>query len=490
MVGLEFILNLYNVQQSDLAEKLGITKQNVNHWVKDKQKIPKKHVLTISELFKIPSEFIQKELDELDKVEIQKIKLRNDLGSGSIDHELTGVISQGNENLIKENATSYEKRAYSNESDIEKIKKDIYFYIKLLALGLVKREQLCVMDMWDGKRTFEEKKALSNLFLIYIKLNGNGYFSTNINELSKLIITPLSEWGFPLLDGIFGEYEGETILYDRNGGGTTEFCHNLKLETDYIEYDSKKFIDALFKDATPEEYSSIREFIIRERLMASREVNKKIYYDNTIPEQFKSLVEDVLEDINQVYYDKDNFRICPYCGHPLRYISGEFKCIDERCKPRSKHWGSFEMLSGRYKIVKPSLWRFIVYPGLMEIRLFDKIKSLNGIKEAILYPYLDFADIQLVTTTNEIWMIDVKDWKYAFELYRNLNYKVPFTKGQRHNEFNIQFDKAILVVPDSDKKSELQIIKKWNTSNIEIYTESGFLKMLRKRFGDINEINI
>ena len=38
LIGLEFILELYGMQQIELAEKLGIKKQNINLWIKRKQK--------------------------------------------------------------------------------------------------------------------------------------------------------------------------------------------------------------------------------------------------------------------------------------------------------------------------------------------------------------------------------------------------------------------------------------------------------------------
>ena len=36
MVGLEYVLKLWNMQQDELAERLGIKKQNINYWVTGK----------------------------------------------------------------------------------------------------------------------------------------------------------------------------------------------------------------------------------------------------------------------------------------------------------------------------------------------------------------------------------------------------------------------------------------------------------------------
>jgi DNA-binding XRE family transcriptional regulator len=37
LLGLEYILGLYNMQHVELAEKLGIKKQNINLWIKGRQ---------------------------------------------------------------------------------------------------------------------------------------------------------------------------------------------------------------------------------------------------------------------------------------------------------------------------------------------------------------------------------------------------------------------------------------------------------------------
>ncbi|WP_212694545.1 YdaS family helix-turn-helix protein [Vallitalea pronyensis] len=79
MIGLEFILWLYNMQHVELAEHLGIKKQNINMWVKRRQNIPKKYLPVLEELFVIDREVFSRELDEIEKLEIQKEKLKNDL---------------------------------------------------------------------------------------------------------------------------------------------------------------------------------------------------------------------------------------------------------------------------------------------------------------------------------------------------------------------------------------------------------------------------
>lgn len=79
MIGLEYILGLYNMQHVELAEKLGIRKQNINMWIKGKQNIPKKYLPILQEIFQLEQKYFNEELTEIEKLEIQKEKLKKDL---------------------------------------------------------------------------------------------------------------------------------------------------------------------------------------------------------------------------------------------------------------------------------------------------------------------------------------------------------------------------------------------------------------------------
>lgn len=74
MIGLEYILDLYKMSQSELASHLGIKKQNIHKWIKGIQDVSKKHIPAMSNLFGIPQEYFQKELTTEDKIAIQYIK--------------------------------------------------------------------------------------------------------------------------------------------------------------------------------------------------------------------------------------------------------------------------------------------------------------------------------------------------------------------------------------------------------------------------------
>lgn len=97
MIGLEYIVNLYNYQFKDIAEQLGVSKQVVNGWIKGRYKISRKHLPKLSNIFNVPEQYFQKELTELDKCNIQEIKLSNEV----IKHEYEDTILNGKGEHIK-----------------------------------------------------------------------------------------------------------------------------------------------------------------------------------------------------------------------------------------------------------------------------------------------------------------------------------------------------------------------------------------------------
>ena len=97
MIGLEYILSLYNMQHIDLAERLGIRKQNINLWIKGRQNIPKKYLPILEELFGIKKEYFTKELNEIERLEIQKEKLKKDLKPVIKEYEQQFLIGETND---------------------------------------------------------------------------------------------------------------------------------------------------------------------------------------------------------------------------------------------------------------------------------------------------------------------------------------------------------------------------------------------------------
>lgn len=118
MIGLEFILGLYNMQHVELADKLGIKKQNINMWIKQKQNIPKKYLPVLEELFSANREVFSRKLNDIEKLEIQKEKLKRDLKPVITKYEKRYKSGEINDVV---NIPIYDKEEINQiERDIEK----------------------------------------------------------------------------------------------------------------------------------------------------------------------------------------------------------------------------------------------------------------------------------------------------------------------------------------------------------------------------------
>lgn len=73
---------------SELANKMGISRKTVNDWIKERSKIPKKRLPQLSEIFDIPEDYFNNELDSLDKSKIEEIFARRKLESDPDDVHL------------------------------------------------------------------------------------------------------------------------------------------------------------------------------------------------------------------------------------------------------------------------------------------------------------------------------------------------------------------------------------------------------------------
>lgn len=115
LIGLEYILNLYNMPQIVLAERLGIKKQNITLWIKGRQPISKKYLPVLEELFHLPRDYFNRELTEIEKLEIQKEKLKKELNP----------LIQSYEKRLAQGAEHLEKHPVYNREEINAIERSL-----------------------------------------------------------------------------------------------------------------------------------------------------------------------------------------------------------------------------------------------------------------------------------------------------------------------------------------------------------------------------
>ena len=167
MIGLEYILKLYNITQQELAEKLGIKRQNIDAWIRGKRKIPQKHLFKLSEIFKLPEGYFQSELSEKDKLTIQQLKIRNDLVTYDYEYK------EFNEELGEEVTVygSYVDQEQELQDNFLELKKDIS------KLHENVDETIGKIDVYSGN---DDVKEVIGLYKMLIKIIKKGKIRRNV----------------------------------------------------------------------------------------------------------------------------------------------------------------------------------------------------------------------------------------------------------------------------------------------------------------------
>lgn len=77
MIGLEYIAKEFHLEYKEIAEKIGVSKQTIQDWLKGRRKIPKKRLEQLSSIFELPESYFQKELDHIEQAEITMTYLKS-----------------------------------------------------------------------------------------------------------------------------------------------------------------------------------------------------------------------------------------------------------------------------------------------------------------------------------------------------------------------------------------------------------------------------
>lgn len=183
MKGLEYICDLYNMQQKDLAEKLDVSKQVVSGWIRGIRPIPQKYFDKLSEIFGgLDSKYFSKELTELEKLEIQMNKLDSEWIAEEYEEEVidpcTGEYERdtdGNVIIRKGIYTDTGQQMYRERLEYEIDEAKLINRLKqTLANEFYSAEQREAMD--GG---LSDAQEILNLYELFIKIIEKGGISRN-----------------------------------------------------------------------------------------------------------------------------------------------------------------------------------------------------------------------------------------------------------------------------------------------------------------------
>ncbi|NRT34115.1 transcriptional regulator with XRE-family HTH domain [Clostridium beijerinckii] len=181
IIGLEYICGLYNKKYTNVAEELGVSRQVVSVWIKGTKPIAKKHLPKLSKMFNLPEEYFQRQITELDKLDIQKIKLHNEKTEFEYEDTITDPDT-GEEITIT--------RTYIEEADMFN---DAYIDYEKNIINLTNRIKELIHDRFNDEYDdtcglpYNALSEASNILNLYEKLTKiikhGGIFNNIINDV-------------------------------------------------------------------------------------------------------------------------------------------------------------------------------------------------------------------------------------------------------------------------------------------------------------------
>lgn len=104
VIGVQFITDTWQMEYKTVAEKVGVSKQTFQDWIKGRRKIPQQRLERLSELFGIKDlELFQKELTESEKIEIQILFFQRTDATNEI--EVPHIDDNGDEYIVMESVS-------------------------------------------------------------------------------------------------------------------------------------------------------------------------------------------------------------------------------------------------------------------------------------------------------------------------------------------------------------------------------------------------
>lgn len=103
MIGLEFIRKKHKFTLQEIANKLGVSKQMVSQWEKQRKDISSEKLVLLSTIFNISQEFLKKQLNKAEELELEEIFIKKT----DVVENLSFIINQYKSldnilNLLKE----------------------------------------------------------------------------------------------------------------------------------------------------------------------------------------------------------------------------------------------------------------------------------------------------------------------------------------------------------------------------------------------------
>lgn len=206
MIGLEYMIKLNDITQQEIADKLGIKQQNIDLWIRKTRSIPLKYISKLAEIFvEVPEvfngqieRFLQKDLDDMDKIKIQKIKLFNDCRKldllaediGAFNYEPSGESFTNILNHVRRSIHFRFKSEKNNKVEFQTrgIVNSIKINEDIITISLQENSKLAIEVSFDKnlKNDFIENIKISDKIEVWGDILINDNYNLKVNGFSCL----------------------------------------------------------------------------------------------------------------------------------------------------------------------------------------------------------------------------------------------------------------------------------------------------------------
>ncbi|MBG9795966.1 hypothetical protein ABD76_27435 [Paenibacillus dendritiformis] len=285
-------------------------------------------------------------------------------------------------------------------ADVDKDKRQVMLFY--LITGIQKWQ--------DNFGVIPDELYTGMLRFIQLSAEGNPNPPVDLYQFVQILHKPSREWGIPNLENDYPEHA--PLLEEEIGlvADTDEFMNRYISPQDAEQQNMYDILKYCREDGRQlrDEYTAIRTFLSEKQhaVISARELND--FVENFQDSELIKLIRHCYQEITQ---ELTNFRICPHCGWTMEYKHDRWRCNKENiCHSLAdmEILASFEFGNQRVFRLNPGIQRFVLLPGISELRLAERLRKKGY--EVEMYPNVDQFDL-CVKQAGRDFFLDVKDFK-------------------------------------------------------------------------------
>lgn len=294
--------------------------------------------------------------------------------------------------------------------------------------------------------------------------------------VSRWAQLPIKDWDIEI--NCPEEWDEQKLIEDQK---LSDFC--IETAGEYFDecgnFQQQVINEIMLKAAKQHElYTNFRCYLINQPVITrgNLEVDSVMNF-----KLVKDLLRNSYEKAPESYKKDGKFYCCGHCGG-LMYLNkdDQLKCENKHCAKQKKVPVPFVAdIEDEVLWLKKDLRYFIHRPGKVEVRLWERLKSLN-LKGVKLYPELDKYDLHLVFYDETVWAIDVKFWESAHNLAKKVIKPITRLKEEPYNE-------SFFVFPDEIQSYGQEYLQEFRSycsvplKKSQVMFESEFIRKVIKK---------